>query len=517
MDIRTSWKNKKLFKALDEEYRQWDGVSEYEPNDYQIGRQNAKLNKQLLFIHGKPSGKRTTAIEELVNKALEKGFKIALIDKWKNKFGENEAIFYTEKNSVEYFKLLTEAKYIYATSNLNYNFSKTDKQILIVDLPSYDREDFDNRIKVDSILCHADYVVKGKKTRKEIFEGMLGKNLKANVVRADKERVLFIINTSDYDRTLEYILSIQNQFDYSKYDVTVLFAVTVKERFRKQMEMLNSDIHVIFRRGNVVCDAETYRKLAFIEEKNYELPDVAVVNKFLGSDVYIQEAKRLFGTRDFDYVFNMRFYGIKWRLLIHALQGRKIFYNFDSYNYSSSRSITKLEQLNMYDEILFPNYEICNMAIEFSSELFADKSYVVANVCAEAQEKTNATNITLGGEAFCIADTFTISGGDSINALMIKCPKEKTPYIIIDPRCTELYAAEQLKEILNKGIHPIVFDFGKILLDNRVINKIDYYVRYSSLGALSPILGDEIRLEPDTNVSGESSLDVMVSGHKNNV
>ncbi len=513
MGIHTLLENKQLLKALNDEYDKWDCTSEYEQSDYLLGRQNAKFKNRMLFVHGNPSGKRGTITEELVKQALEQGFEVVATDKWKDRIGESGKMIYVEKNSVEYFKFLTEAKYIYATSNLNYNFSKTDKQVLIVDLPSYDREDFDNRIKVDSILCHADHIVKGKKTRKEIFDCLIAKKLKTNVIQEDKKKVLFILNTNYYDRTLEYILSIQNQIDYTKYDVTVLFAMSVKERFRKQMDRLNPEIHVVFRKASMECDAETEKKLAFLEEKNFDLPDVAVVEKFLGKDVYIQEAGKLFGNKNFDYVFNMKYDGIKWRLFIHALTGKKIFYNLDSYNNPSEWAVAKLKHLGMYDEILFPNEDRLSQAEAFAPEVFEGKSYVAPSPSIGLGKNTDTIDIEEDEKRFCLADTNIVSDEDSLSVLLVKYPKEKTEYVTISPNCTELYAEEKLKEILDRGICPIIFDFGRVLVKNDVAAGLDYYKRYSSSLALGKLTGQGILVEADVQNSRESTLDNILSSH----
>ncbi|MCM1272091.1 MAG: hypothetical protein NC225_03200 [Clostridium sp.] len=513
MGLHTLLENKQLLKALNEDYDKWDGTLEYEQSDYMLGWQAAGFKSRLLFVHGNPSGKRGTITEELVKQALEKGFEVATTDKWKDRLGESGNIIYTEKNSVEYFKLLTEAKYIYATSNLNYNFSKTDKQVLIVDLPSYDREDFDNRIRVDSIVCHADHIVKGKKTRKEIFECLLEKKLKTNMILDDKQKVLFIINTNYYDRTLAYILSIQNQIDYTRYDVTVLFAMSVKERFRKQMGRLNPEINVVFRKPSMECDAGTERKLAFLEEKNFDLPDVAVVEKFLGKDVFAKEAAKLFGSKCFDYVFNMKYDGIKWRLFIHALTGKKIFYNLDHYNNPSEWTVSKLKHFGMYDEILFPNEDRLSQAEAFAPEVFCGKSCVLPPPAVGMYENTDTIDIVEGETRFCLADTNIVSDEDSLDVLMVKYPKDKTEYVTISPRCTELYAEERLKEILESGMCPIIFDFGRVLTKNEVTAGLDYYKRYSSATALGNLPDNGIFVEADGQDDRESALDVILSSH----
>ncbi|MDE6025501.1 MAG: hypothetical protein K2G45_08615 [Lachnospiraceae bacterium] len=513
--MRMSRKNKQLLNALNDEYEKWDGESGYEPNDYLRGRQNAKANDRLLFIHGNPSGERAEIIEQLAKQALEKEFKIALVDKWKKKLGKNKKISYMKKNSVEYFQLLTEAKYIYATSNLHYHYSKTDGQVMIVDLPSYDRADFDNRVKIDSICSHADWVVTDEMSRQKIFEKLLALKLKNKKEKRNKKNVLFILNTTYYARTFEYILSIQNQIDYSKYDVTILFAVSAKDKYAKQMHRLNPEIHVVFRRGNVLCDAEEDRKLSFLDEKNFELPDVSVVASFLNSDIYVQETRRLFGIKRFDYVFNMKYDGIKWRLFIHALSGKKVFYNLDKYDNPSVWTLSKLKHLSMYDEILFPNEDRRKLAIEMAPEVFGRISYVVAppRVCAE--ENVDVKHIMVGENRFCLADINIISEGDLLDALVIKYPEEKTPYVTISPGCTEAYAEERLKEILNNGTCPIVFDFGRVLLKNEITDEVDYYIRYGSSYALSQMLSECIPIESDMPKRRGCSLDVILSQKAN--
>lgn len=465
-----------------------------------------------LFISSTPNSVKYDRIKRLIASAAKAGMKVYLSDEWKGALKEQPGVTLLKKNSEKYVRALDRASYVYADGPLHHYYVKQKPQVLIADLPSEDRTTLDQRIVMDSLYNRADWILSQEPDGGErVLQQLVSGQLKGRPRQTGKINLLFLINMRFQEQVFGYFYHIVQRLDYEKYDVTLFLSDAHKAAESRRLTELDPRIHVIVKKGRTLCDGETARKLAFLTQENNYLPAMRRVERFLPHGLYAREVKRFFGDYSFDYVFNMKFDAVEWRLLLRQLPGKKVIYDLNDYMELGSQELpNKVRDLDIYDEILFANRALRDAALAYAPKVFGMRA-VVAPAIADAAAAETPELVELDGVSYVLADC-GLKPQSMVNALtLLPLPGLGCPFVQLSPLLTAEEACGLLRQALEKYPELTVFDPACVLTQRdlvplRQLGTVWHHTHYRAYAALRALLGEELICSPAANVPESSIL-----------
>jgi hypothetical protein len=243
------------------------------------------------------------------------------------------------------------------------------------------------------------------------------------------------------------------------------------------------------------------------------------VDRFLGKEVFAREVKRVLRSQSFDYIYNLAFDDLQYKLFIPHLTGKKTLINSDNYLSKDPRYLEALRQnseyLDLYDEIWFENGAKLAAAKQFSPKIIGKKGKLVPHFDAVTGLKSFGLigkTFKQGDAEYMIADFFNGEYLDTMSLDSVLLPKEKYPYIVL-PQISEEkkdLLLNQIRQLLKDNKTLYIFDIHRIMTDNDRADLKNYGVlvmheSYTALNMLIPYLGDRIHID-DAYSANQSAL-----------
>ena len=85
----------------------------------------------------------------------------------------------------------------------------------------------------------------------------------------NKTNLLFVINFKYYNPFFSFFTRLTERLDYSRYDITLLLEGKYADQYATQLEALDPRVHLAVKRGKMLCDAETNRRLAYLKYEHH--------------------------------------------------------------------------------------------------------------------------------------------------------------------------------------------------------------------------------------------------------
>lgn len=228
-------------------------------------------------------------------------------------------------DSRKYLKMLSSARVLISDTDMPDFFVKKPEQVLIQVCQKSGEKTGESSsfAKVLSIssrernLLYADYVFSPDDVVKEFDQKINKQNgyIQAPAhSKCEKKKILFSRGSMLVNGISTALINLLKQFDYEKYDVTVVVAAPENEGEREQIKRLsaNERIRLIIRPDDMpVTLIESVKDGIF----NQAFPETAVSRWAYSPALYMREFRRLFGDFKFDYIIDYDGYNIFYALL----------------------------------------------------------------------------------------------------------------------------------------------------------------------------------------------------------
>ncbi len=455
------------------------------------------INKNTVFVISKRNSKSLQRVNAIVDSVKDKGFKVFILNHFKEKFNDVSYVQAVEKNSEEYYYALATSQYIYADTFFYPSFIKRKGQIFINNINAKPT-DIKSRIDICSADNKSDYLISKKNQgRKITFEsflsGLANRELVNKVRKTKKKKLLFFVNLKCFDNLFCTFENIVQWLDFKKYDVTMIFAQSFLDEYGERINSIDSRVRILTQSGSPFCNEEEKKRFAFLRDEFYYIKKPRKIKSFIPKNIFENEIKRLFGNESFDYIINMKFDAFYWKALIDFMPGEK--YYFDLFEYTDEnapRSAGRALSAGKNDKILFLTQDKMSNAIQFNKKVFRKKSELMPYVPINApSEKNEAVKTEINGKQYYIVSKYKMKSLDSYSILTIPCFDDGSiAYTVLEGSMTSKTALGFVSKLSEKEEELFVFDFyGVLSKDESLAENVHYYASRDVYNSLLPHLG----------------------------
>ena len=107
-----------------------------------------------------------------------------------------------------------------------------------------------------------------------------------------------MINFKYYNPFFSFFTRLTERLDYSRYDITLLLEGKYADQYATQLEALDPRVHLAVKKGKMLCDAETNRRLAYLKYEHHFIEEPADISAFIPMD-FLFVSKALTGRQVF--------------------------------------------------------------------------------------------------------------------------------------------------------------------------------------------------------------------------
>lgn len=439
---------------------------QFEVSPYYMAMQN-KVKKRTVLILSKSRSASLKRVTKIINALKDGKMTVYVREYFKDDFKKFPFVKAVEKDSQEYYDALATAQYIYTETFLYADFIKRPGQIVINNINST-ATDTRSRINITSAANKTDWFIgsdgKNSISFADFLTSLANRSLKSAKPYSSKTKLLFIVN-------IKYLNSLYNAFansvqwmDFDKYDITMLVDWKFVDEFSHKFEKLDPRIHLLAKKGKILTDEETNKRLAFLKNEYNFITNPKKINAFLPKGLFKNECLRVFGTTDYDIVFNLKYDVFYWRWLIEALGGKKITVDMNDYNSTASNIAGKAYYVSLNDSILFLNKDSMNNALSFNKKLFDRKSSVIDYVPFFSENPGKEPEIIeIDSVNYFSVSQKPLRRLDTISVTAVPEFKNDIPYVVLDNKLTSQEALNFVRSLYEKFGEIIVFDFFNVL------------------------------------------------------
>lgn len=472
------------------------------------------INKNTVLIISKKNEKSFKKTKAIVEAVKNRGFKVIVLNYFKDRFNNVSYVEAVGKNSEEFYYALATSKYIYADTFFYPNFIKRKGQIFINNVNAKPN-DIKNRINICSADNKADYLIaKNNQKRKITFEKFLSdlanRKLVNQVRKTNKKKLLFFVNLKCFDNLFCTFENVTQWLDLKKYDVTMIFAKSFIDEYGERINSIDSRIRILSHSGSPLCNEEEKKRLAFLRDEFYYIKKPRKIKSFIPKKIFENEIKRLFGDVRFDYIINMKFDAFYWKNLINMMPGKK--YYFDLFEYTDEnavRSAGRAISAGKNDKIVYLTKDKMNNAIRFNKKIFSKKSELMPYVPVKSpSERNEAVKTEINGKSYFIVNRHKMKFLDSYSILTVPFFENGSiPYTVLQGGMSGKDAHEFVADLSDKEKELFVFDFyGVLNKDESFADHVHYYRSRDVYNSLLPHLGDCCLKSEDKGICYEAKL-----------
>ncbi|REH90449.1 glycosyltransferase [Staphylococcus felis] len=163
------------------------------------------------------------------------------------------------------------------------------------------------------------YNENGKVTERVVEEIFTNKKM---VSKSNKKKILFYSGGMKNNGITTSLINLLENIDYEKYDVTIFLNNTKNHEVLNNINQLNSNVRIIFRKRPLLATLKELYMVSFIKQRG--------INNFLEKfiyprKVYEREFRKIFGDTEFDCAIDFSGYSMFWANLILASNAKKKF------------------------------------------------------------------------------------------------------------------------------------------------------------------------------------------------
>lgn len=136
----------------------------------------------------------------------------------------------------------------------------------------------------------------------------------------NKEKILIYPGGMRNNGITTSAINLLENIDYNKYDVTIFLGYTQNAEILNNVDQVNNNVRVIFRRGPLLATTIEKYKNTFIKNRGIR----TVLEKLLyPKKAYQREFRKIFGNAKFDYVIDFSGYSMFWSKILLGTESKK--------------------------------------------------------------------------------------------------------------------------------------------------------------------------------------------------
>lgn len=427
------------------------------------------LNPKALLILTR-SADSLPRVKKLVKAARIAGLDVFVREYFGTPFQDNAHVHPVDKNSSAYYEAMATAKYVYTDTPLYADFSKRPEQILI-EQAEIESKGYKKRVQLTTLENKADYHIQtdtreGNITEQAFLTRLALRCLRPQTNKTEKKQLLFVINVKYGDKFYPFFQRLSQRVDYSKYDITLLIDGRYADQYAAKLNALDARIHLVLKRGKPLCDAETNRRLAYLKSEHHFIDNPEDVDAFLPNGFFIRERKRLFGDKDFNCIFNLKYDVFYWRWLLRSFSCKKVIANLNNYNSANNANTlsNKTRHIQEHDYSLFLNQDAADAANAFDREGLCSAYDLLPYIPAKRNKKQPvATTLEMpDGQLVLVVNQKRENSLDTINITTIPVFDAPPDYLVLDNHITATAALQQVEALSKQVKQLVVFDFFSV-------------------------------------------------------
>lgn len=428
------------------------------------------LNSKSILILTK-SKSSLPRVKKLAKAARIAGLEVYVREYFAKAFAGNKHVHPVEKNTPAYYNAMATAKWVYTDTVLYTDFAKQPGQVLIEQV-ELQPTNCKNRVHLTSLENKADYHVHTKSRKGNISESALLcklalRQLPPKAQTTNKTNLLFVINFKYYNPFFSFFTRLTERLDYSRYDITLLLEGKYADQYATQLEALDPRVHLAVKRGKMLCDAETNRRLAYLKYEHHFIEEPADISAFISDGLFVREQRRLLGDKSFDCIFNLKYDVFYWRWLLRSYNGKKIIANLNNYRSTNVDALQKKTgHIKEHEFSLFLNQDAANAAAEFDNvnlcTAFDLLPYIPLKRNKDKEQATAPILEMPNKQQVLVVDKQYKSGLDTLSITTIPVFDAPPDYIVLDNHTPAATALHQVQMLAEQVKQLVVFDFFSV-------------------------------------------------------
>lgn len=426
------------------------------------------LNSKSILILTK-SKASLPRVKRLVKAARVADLEVYVREYFAKAFADNKHVHPVEKNSVAYYNAMATSRLVYTDTVLYTDFVKRPGQILLEQV-ELQPNSCKNRIHLTTLENKSDYHIQTKSRNGNLSESALLRKLALRRLRPQtpaptKTNLLFVINFKYYAAFYPFFTRLTQQIDYDQYDVTLLMEGKFADQYAAQLEMLDARVHLAVKKGKMLCDAETNRRLAYLKGEHHFIDNAADIDAFLPDGLFQREQRRLLGSKSFDCIFNLKYDVFYWRWLLRAYPGAKVIANLNNYTLQNQSAVeSKTRHIQEHTYSLFLNQDALDAAAEFDRSGLCSACTLLPYIPTKFNgSPSKAFTITMPDEQkMLVVSSQKPIGLDTLQITTIPAFDTKPAYLVLDNHIPAQTALQQVQNLADRVDSLVVFDFFSV-------------------------------------------------------
>lgn len=217
-----------------------------------------------------------------------------------------------------------------------------------------------------------------------------------------KEKILIYPGGMKNNGITTSAINLLENIDYNKYDVTIFLGYTRNAEILNNVNQVNNNVRVIFRRGPLLATTIEKYKNTFIKNRGIK----TVLEKLLyPKKAYQREFRKIFGNSKFDYVIDFSGYSMFWsKILLGTESKKKLIYLHSDILSDMNRTVNKRR----------PHYQNLKGVVS----LYSKFDYLVS--VSEETQKINFENLSTPNTRHKFTSSMNTINLNKINNLVQK-------------------------------------------------------------------------------------------------
>lgn len=381
-----------------------------------------------------------------VKKLLLNDYKVYLLDRWQDLFNPTDNIFYINRESAEYFKMLCNVENIYTEICLHNYFVKNNKQFVIFNAEYLDRQNLDERIEMDSLYGKSDCEVNSNEEASQIIDKLIAGEKKN--IGVCKKAKLVIINSKYFKDTLKQVFLLLGEVDFNQENLCILLTDVEIDRNYQILEQMDNRIKIIVKKGKFLSSADVLGVVNFLNDEKDFVSSLEETEKYIGQNAFRKEKERLFGNTEFSYVMNVGQDSMYWRLLVKSICENSVFWDINNSILKAKTAIINnlCVEEEIYKEIYFSGIDDLEKVIHAEGLVKCQKEKLFLIPCIDSKDNEKKCDLVVNGQPYIfIKDSLDEYSGRT-RGKFVRKDDQNIVFICVH----SLLSYENLKEYVSK-------------------------------------------------------------------
>lgn len=412
--------------------------------------------------------------KEIIEKLKGANIKIFVKEYFKKEFADIDYVEIVETGSDEFYRAAAVCRYIYAENKLFPTFLKRDGQIVfnnVVKLPNM--SNVKSRINYSVLINKSDYFLSNLFRPKDMdIDGFVNyvKSGRTDTIerkKNSKKELLLAVNLEavNAETLLDTALRFCQNADFSKYDITLLFAGIYIDQYSDILKLFPKQVSFAAKYTFILGDEETNKCVTFLCQKWLSLRDsqIKLIKKNLPKNFFNNECNRILGKDSYDILVNLGYFSFYWDNIFKILSKKRYFVDE---NQSENQNIDYLKLrhnfMRNYSGSYILNKRLLDWYLEIESKVQPKIQLLPISKHKKIEYKAIETQ-EIGGIKYQIFNVVKDKKFDFFKLDFSHYFEGTKDYIIIDNGLSDDEAMKLIEIVIQKNPDIIIFDFYRVL------------------------------------------------------